>query len=129
MKRFLWVLLCVVPLFLGCDKDSEKEVYEYYVRYEYSLTSSNQFVGVQRSNKVLSINTDSGVINVTTYDTDYTETIGPVKKGFDANITVKYDGSSSGTTNLKIYVARGSEPFALKATSTNTASASYTIDY
>lgn len=128
MKRFLWVLLCVVPLFLGCDKDSEKEVYEYYVRYEYSLTSSSPMGGVQYNNKIISINTDSGVINVTTYANSYTETIGPVKKGFDANITVKYDGGSSGTTNLKIYVARGSEPFALKATSTNTVSVSYTID-
>ena len=128
MKRFLWVLLCVVPLFLGCEKDSEKEVYEYYVRYEYSLTSSSPMGGVQYNNKIISINTDSGVINVTTYANSYTETIGPVKKGFDASITVKYDGSSGGTTNLKIYVARGSEPFALKATSTNTVSASYTID-
>ena len=128
MKRFLWVLLCVVPLFLGCDKDSEKEVYEYYVRYEYSLTSSNPMVGVQYNNKIISINTDTGVINVTTIANSYSETIGPVKKGFDASITVKYDGGSGGTTNFKIYVARGSEPFALKATSTNTASASYTIN-
>lgn len=128
MKRFLWVLLCVVPLFLGCEKDSEKEVYEYYVRYEYSLTLTGPTSGTSYSSRTLSINTDSGVINATTYAYSYSEIIGPVKKGFKASITLKEEQVSGGTRNLKIYVARGSEPFALKATSTNTASASYTID-
>ena len=126
MKRFLGVLLCVVPLFLGCDKDSEKEVYEYYVRYEYSLTGPTSGTGY--SSRTLSINTDSGVINATTYAYSYSEIIGPVKKGFKASITLKEEQVSGGPRNLKIYVARGSEPFALKASSTNTVSASYTID-
>lgn len=128
MKRFLSILLCSFPLLLGCDKESGKEIADYYVRYEYSLTSSSPMGGVQYSNKTITINTDSGVIDVTTYVNAYTETIGPVKKGFNASISVQYNGSSGGTTNLKIYVARGSEPFALKA-STNSTTASYTIDY
>ena len=88
MKRFLWVLLCVVPLFLGCDKDSEKEVYEYYVRYEYSLTLTGSTSGTLYSSRTLSINTDSGVINATTYAYSYSEIIGPVKKGFKASSAI-----------------------------------------
>lgn len=128
MKRILNIFLCAFPLLLGCDKDSGKEMADYYVRYEYSLTASSPMGGVQYNNKTISINTDLGVIDVTTFSNTYSETIGPVSKGFNASIKVQYNGNSGGTTNLKIYVARGTEPFALKA-STNNTTASYTIDF
>ena len=132
MKRFIYFLLCIFPLLLSCDKDSEGQSDDYYVKYEYSLTFNNVMGSSAYPNKTISINTDSGVIEVATTSNTYIETIGPVKKGFKASITVKYgnEGSRGGTTLMKIYVSRGSEPFALKTTNeqySNTAS--YTIDY
>ena len=81
--------------------------------------------------RTISISTDKGINEVTTTSNSYTETIGPVKKGFKANISVNYNISSEGgTTHMKIYVCRGSEPFALKAENEKFSySASYTIDY
>ena len=129
MKRLTNLLLCLFPLFLSCDKDSEKLSADYYVRYEFSLTYSNPMGGTKYTNKTISITTDSGIIEVATTSNAYTETIGPVNKGFNASITVNSDGSSGGgTTNLKIYVSRGSEPFVLKASSNRT-TASYIIDF
>ncbi len=129
MRKIIAVILCAFPLLLGCDKDSNKDSAEYYVKYEYGLAFNPNF-GSKYYNKTISINTENGVKEFTTTSNSFTETIGPVKKGFNANITVQYTdgGSGGGTPSTKIYVSRGSEPFALKA-SNNTSSASYTIDY
>lgn len=127
MKRLVYVILCVLPLLLSCDKDTSSA--DYYVKYEYNLSSSASY-GNKYINKTISVNTESGIKDFTTSSNSFSETFGPVKKGFNAAITVKYESASDGTTNLRIYVCRGEEPFALKATNkaySNTAS--YTIDY
>lgn len=131
MKRFIYVILLILPLLLSCDKESGRESADYYVKYEYSLSFNNVMGSASYPNKTITISTDKGTNEVSTTSNTYTETIGPVKKGFTANITVKYNSSSSGgTTHLKIYVCRGSEPFALKATNeTYSSTASYTIDF
>lgn len=129
MKKLFFIILSVLPLLWGCDKDSGNDSAEYYVKYEYGVSSNPSF-GSQYTNKTISINTDSGVKEFTTISNSFTETIGPVKKGFQASITVTYPSgsSASGTPSSKIYVCRGAEPFALKA-SNNSTSATYTIDF
>lgn len=131
MKRLIFLLLFVIPLLSGCEKESEIQSDSYYVRYEYNLSFISPIGGSSYVNKTISISTDLGTIEVATISNSYTETIGPVKKGFTANISVKYDnGDKGGTTGLKIYVCRGSEPFALKAVNEPYRyTASYTIDF
>jgi hypothetical protein len=124
MKRFFCVILFILPLMMSCDKGSSSA--DYYVRYEYGLSSNPSF-GSSYYNKTISVNTDSGIKDFTTISNSFTETFGPVKKGFKASITVEYE-SGGGTTNLRIYVSRGEEPFALKANGQGN-SLSYTIDY
>ena len=126
MKRFIYVILCVLLLLLSCEKESSSA--DYYVRYE--MSTSSQYV---KNSRKISVNTDSGVKEYNTDLNGFTETFGPFKKCFNANITVVYVSDYPGaTTTLKIYVSRGQEPFALKAETVGgqkTVSASYIIDF
>lgn len=127
MKKLIYVILCVLPLLISCDKDSDKKSSEYYVRYEMSATT--QYVS---TNRTISVSTESGTKEFSINYNSFSETFGPVDKGFTANMTVNYTTSGSNTTTLKIYVARGEEPFALKETKTSggsTVTTSYTIDF
>lgn len=119
----------MLPLLFSCDNDSDKQMIDYYVRYEYNLTFGPSY-GSQYYDKTITVNTDSGIKEFTTINNSFSETFGPVKKGFKASISVKSENGSSGTTNLRIYVSRGGEPFVLKATNESyLKTASYTIDY
>ncbi|MBR5936450.1 MAG: hypothetical protein IKZ89_09900 [Bacteroidaceae bacterium] len=129
MKRIIFIMFCVVSPLLSCDKNSN-ETAEYYVKYEMSATTR-----YAREERTILVNMENGVKK---YDTDlnpFSETFGPFPKGFNANISINYkSGESAGstTTILKIYVARGQEPFSLKAetiSSSKTVSVSYIIDY
>lgn len=131
MKRIIYLLLCAFPMLLSCNNEKESdELTEYYVRYEYEHASSDPTKGATYANKIISVKTDSGILDITTLANSYSETFGPVQKGFEAKISVSYLGSSGwGDTTLKIYVARGNEPFALKPAVINGYTATYTIDF
>ena len=130
MKKIIYLLLCVFPMLLSCNNEKESdELTEYYVRYEYDFTydynSGRNIPKWKFSFKTV----DGTIIDIISKNNQFNETIGPVRKGFEANISVSWmEGYGSGITNLKIYVAKGNEPFALKEIS-NSTTASYTIDF
>ena len=80
----------------------------------------------------VTVSTDKGSETITTSkQRSWTQTYGPVSKGFRASITAK-----GGWATVNIYVCKGNEPFALKKSKSNnvgnsntSTSASYTIDY
>ncbi len=121
--------LLIVLIFSTCTNDEpsisntptenksevETEV-NYYVKY---VAQGNRNAGWITS---IIVNTESGKKTITKQMSSWSETYGPVPKGFRANISVF--GICEKTF---IYVCRGEEPFVIKAEGTS--SASYTIDF
>ncbi len=116
------VVLC------GCGDNNEPDdsySSDYYVKYEASVSSSNYGKTVEYT-----VETDIGRKTFVGGKT-FEQTFGPVKKGFKASVRADAGNYYGAECNVKIYVCRGNEPFALKANqsgSTNVA-VSYTIDY
>ena len=130
MSRYLYTLLFIPLIFvLGCARDDEPNDMssnaEYYVKYEAIVES----VYIGNSIKY-TVNTDKGSYTFTTGKT-FSQTFGPFNKGFRASITADASSWNQAKCDVRIYVCRGSEPFALKANNygDKKASVSYTIDY
>lgn len=137
---FFFVLFLI--LFCGC-KDDEPDnpsvqpdnpsvQAEYYVKYEGTVTNA---VGYAKTTTVdYTVNTENGTKVFRTGRSSFSQTFGPVKKEFVASVMLEAkDGVVKGC-NVNIYVSRGTEPFALKASKSggqgvNVLQASYTIDY
>lgn len=122
MKRFLSLLsvcLCAVIL-SSCEEPNNEGPIEtpednsfYYVKYE--------TVSFRGTNSI-TINTDTGIKAFSLGpNRAYSETYGPVSKGFEASI------KSQASITTHIYVSKNNGPFALKASGTG--SATYTIDF
>lgn len=140
MRNILRILL-VIPLSImlwGCggdgnDIEDEPQIpssnAEYYIKYEATVKvfASN---GVSRGTVNYTVSTDTGTKSFTS-GLSFSQTFGPVKKGFHATFSANPIGCSATSCTANIYVCRGSEPFALKANGSgvSSASTSYTIDY
>ena len=123
----LLYFFCAVS-FISCDKDDSERSEDstvYYVKYEAK--------GAMKYNiESVTVSTDKGSETITTSkQRSWTQTYGPVSKGFRASITAK-----GGWATVNIYVCKGDEPFELKKSKSNnvgnsntSTSASYTIDY
>lgn len=93
----------------------------YYVKYEAIMSSVY-------SGNIMKVTVASDYGNLTFEGgKSFSQTFGPVSKGFKASIKGECLASSCNSLIVNIYVCRGSEPFALK--STGSYSTSYTIDY
>lgn len=136
MKRLAFFLTAAIIVFClsSCHTDPDAI---YYIRYEATINSVHSGATAKYV-----VATENGSTEITSKKKTLNETFGPVKKGFTASISgeAEYDG----TMTLSIYVCRGEEPFALKASKTGevsywgtmegatkpmTASISYTIDF
>lgn len=108
----------------SCSKEKDDETIindEYYVKYVVKCNQGRWYV------HTFSINTDKGIQSFNDYkSTSWTQTYGPVKKGFKASATAQ-----SSFPTIEIYVSKNQSPFALKTskTSSTKVSESYTIDY
>lgn len=116
MKKHLVLLLAFAATLLmtNCTKD------RYYVRYEATATSA-----YHSGKMTLNVNTDTGIQTYTTSSKLYSETFGPVSKGFEASINASTNYGAS--LNTSIYVSKGEDPFVLKASGGPTAE--YVIDF
>lgn len=127
---FCCIVTGLMLTFSGCGDDNDNEPdmptntpvveQEYYVKYEAKVTSI--YTGTLR----YIVNTDNGS-KTFIEGKNFSKTFGPVKKGFNASIEADLSGWFSGYADVYIYVCRGSEPFALKASSRT--SVQYKIDY
>lgn len=119
MMRYLkiaigFLFLSLVMIACG-EKNSPSSNDNYYVRYSLSTASVISKVMYADVNEMTTE-------TLSVRQNDWTVTIGPVKKGFNAYVkTLEY------TADARIEVCKNSEPFALKARGKD--SASYTIDY
>ncbi len=115
MKKHLVLLLIVAATLMmtSCTKD------RYYVKYEASASS------IHIGTMTLDVNTENGTKTFTTSSKLYSETFGPVSKGFEASINASTNYGAY--VNTSIYVSKGEDPFVLKATGGPTAE--YVIDF
>ncbi len=116
MKKHLVLLVALVATLIMAS--CSKEEANYYVKYEASAYTPHA------STIYISVNTENGVQSIQAPGNTFSETFGPVQKGFKASISASV---SVGTTSTSIYVSRGEEPFVLKATGGETAE--YVIDF
>ena len=143
-KLFRNVLILGAILILGfinsgcekCDIDDEDQNVtsdEYYVKYE--VNSSTIYIGGKLN---VTINTEDNVNKtlIVKQRTKWETTIGPVKKGFNAKLSVVAQGETNGQLKLNaaINVSKNDSPFALKEIDDSgiprdSLQIQYTIDY
>ena len=132
-KAYALLLFCTV--FIACKKDSTEPTNndEYYVKYEVESSSIYSggtlnvvLIAEKYQNTAFTINTRS----------PWETVIGPVKKGFVANLSVSEIEPNYGwlTLQTQISVSKNGSPFAIKqiddsGTPRTSVQTSYTIDY
>jgi len=119
MKKHLVLLLALAATLMMASCTKEKA--NYYVKYEVKAYGTNH-----TGTMTLNVNTENGMQRITSSSKVFSETFGPVSKGFNASINASVNYPTYWSTN--IYVSKGEEPFVLKA-STSTSGAKYVIDF
>ena len=122
----LLLLAASLAVFASCGKDGGGEEGLYYVKYTGETST------VHMVETTYTVATDTGVDTYKTsgFGSDYSVTIGPVKKGFRAEISCSIVGESEygvKSQRVTIEVSRDGEPFAQKATGADRAT--YVIDF
>ena len=122
MKNLIIIVLFIAGLILtGCNHDDEPGV-DYYVRYT-AIAKPNADVR-------MSFSTEPGkskLIQAAMPDGKFQYSVGPVNKGFKANLVVSYEAGGA-VDFLSIEVAKGSEPFVLKRSGSNYYDLEYIIE-
>lgn len=129
LKFILFISLTLV--LCGCGNDKEDELNdlssntEYYIKYEATVTSI--YIG---NTIKYTVSTETGLQTFKS-GKSFSQVFGPFKKGFNASITVDASDWYQADCEVRIYVCKGSQPFALKANNAGgkSVSASYLIDY
>jgi hypothetical protein len=114
--RYIFLLMLSFSVFtIACKKESSSTTAsEYYVKYE--VNSTTIYIGGKLNLSVTDEKNGQRAITIVT-KSPYEVTIGPVKKGFNANLSVSKDGSPDNQLKLytQISVSKDGGPFALKA--------------
>jgi len=123
---------------IGCKKDAKdaSNSDEYYIKYAVKSNSS-PYVGVKLNTSIT--NESNQIIQSVINTGDWETTIGPVKRGFLADLSVIKKGWNGGTENhlkitLSISVSKNGSPFAQKQLDDNngdaraTASLQYSVE-
>jgi len=128
-------LFLLAICFSSCDNESVEQnaTDEYYVKYEMNNSTSPYIGGTVNT----TINAEDNKENIFVLNTSaaWETVIGPVKKGFNAQLKVNSSSNYYGylKLNVKISVSKNGSPFALKKNDEKTGETSiqinYTIDY
>lgn len=109
MKYLIVPFIFIASLFMaGCDKGDAEPERDYYVRYT-AIAEPNRMVNMYFSNET---GNNTG-IHTAMPDGKFQYSVGPVMKGFKAELVVSYEDVGA-VDFLSIEVARGAEPFVLK---------------
>ena len=127
MGRLRYFLLAAcLGVLMSCGKDAGKDEARYYVKY----TGETSTLHIVETTYTVATDTGIDTYKTTGAGSDYSVTIGPVKKGFQASIACRCDETESyyiKSQRVTIEVSKDGEPFAQKASGTDMAS--YVIDY
>ena len=141
MKTINVKIVFIVLLFsfaIGCNKDAKNASNsdEYYIKYSVK-SNSLPYYGVKLNTSIT--NESNQIIQYVINTGDWETTIGPVKRGFLADLSVVKKGWNGGTENhlkiaLSISVSKKGSPFAQKKLDDNngdaraTASMQYVVE-
>jgi hypothetical protein len=133
VRNIFLLMLSLSLLTIACKKESgNATASEYYVKYE--VNSTTIYIGGKLNLSVTDEKNGQRAITINTRS-PYEVTIGPVKKGFNANLSISKEGSPDNQLKLytQISVSKDGGPFALKAINgsdspRNLAQVSYTIE-
>lgn len=105
----------IVTTFIGCKKDTVTKNDKYYVKYE--VNSSTIYFG-GKLNLVIKNEFGDNISYTINQRSLWEVTIGPVEKGFVANLKVNAVGETHNKLKLytSIYFSENNEPFTLKKT-------------
>ena len=115
------VVFAVCIFLTGCNSDDEPAA-DYYVRYT-AIAKPNATVSMSFSSEA----GKARYIQTSMPDGKFQYCVGPVRKGFKADIVVSYDAGGP-VDYLSIEVAQGAMPFVLKKSGTNYYDLEYTIE-
>lgn len=120
----LLVLLFISAGIAACDSDEPStDISErYYVRYT-ALVDSDRMVDMYFTDT----DGESTLVQTKAPDGRLQYSVGPVPPGFTADLTVSYN-TGGAVSFLSIEVAKGSEPFVLKAKGQNYYSLKYIVE-
>ena len=128
----LGFIFAIITINSGCKKD-ETNSDDYYVKYE--VNSSTIYFGGKLKVVLTGANNQSATFTILARS-PWETTIGPVKKGFKANLAVNEIEPNYGHLKLQsqISISKNSSPFALKQiddsnTPRTSVQINYTIDY
>ena len=119
--------LAFIMALSSCKKEENNTATndDYYVKY--AITGNGTYIYFSN----FSVNSDHGNVSFNGYQfQSWTQTYGPLKKGFNASVSVQ-----SPYVTVEIYVSKNNGAFALKASksgnssSTSNISQSYKIDF
>jgi hypothetical protein len=129
---FWGLIIGVGIIYSGCSKKAEINNDEYYVKYD--VNSTTIYIG--KLNVVINAENNQSQNFTINSNAPWEVVIGPVKKGFESNLSVSEIGSNYGHLTIypQISVSKNSSPFALKQNDNSdiprsSAQISYTIDY
>jgi len=132
LKNLFLLVITLSVLCGACKKENSTSSSEYYVKYEVSSTTI--YSGGKLNLSITNEKNSQSAISIATR-APYAVTIGPIKKGFNANLSVSKEGTPD--SQLKLYiqisVSKDGGPFALKAINgsdspRNSAQVSYTVE-
>lgn len=123
MKNLILSVLFVISLILtGCNHDDEP-ILDYYVRYTV-IAQPNVKLRMYFSNET----GEDSHVDVSMPDGKFQYCVGPVKRGFEAELGASYYDAGGYADYLSIEVAIGSEPFVLKKNDTNISGIHYVLE-
>ncbi|MDE5904923.1 hypothetical protein [Duncaniella sp.] len=122
MKKLIIPFLFIACLILTACNHDDEPIMDYYVRYT-AIAKPNAVISMSFSNEP----GKSEFIQTSMPDGKFQYSVGPVNKGFKANLVVSYDGGGP-VEFLSIEVAKGSEPFVLKRSGTKYFDLEYIIE-
>lgn len=114
MKKVLMFMTFVLVLLgmASCSDDKDSKDDAYYVKYKWTYSSA--YGGIIVVGKAVYVDANGDVQTVEGVRGGWEVTIGPVKKGFEASLSIEAP-SGTYTPETTIEVCKGSEPFALQA--------------
>ena len=132
-KHFNIILAFSLLVFNSFSCNKNDAIDQYYVKYE--VSSSTIYYGGKLDVTIRTENNADNTI-VVSQRTKWETIIGPVNKGFNANLKVVAQGNTNNqlSINAAIYVSKNDSPFALKViddsdVKRDSLQLSYTIDY
>lgn len=133
--KFIFFIVFSLFIFTNCSDSDKEDIYDekqkdirYYVKYEVYMG----FVGSSWGPHSMGVSytTENGEQHISTSDSKWEGTFGPIKKGTKLKISVRGTMVSQDTYNyVRLSVSRDKEPFVIKGEDRQKGASSLSVSY